>query len=330
MEDGTVYLGTTSGTFTGICPNGIPRFSLVFPPTQSSVALTQDPNSTSPDPIIVAGGTNGQVRAFNVRGRQFWSFSASATIVAAVLIDDSTDLFYVADTSGRVFAGALTNGLPVADFSFAPAQSERPATITASPALGKNNAARPKLYVAGQSVVGQSAAEQRGVLYALDRASGAVCWTFEAEGPISSSPAVATGGSQDVIVFAADRLAVLDPATGPVTVGGRVYAIPDREDDLCDGAPRCAAGDVACPVWTFDTGSIDPPGYSYSFGAASPSIGSDGTVYIGRSGSRIGRGRTDCPDPTVDPCVVNDGGALYAIHQNNETASRGRDREPRG
>src|SRR4030095_5412999 len=120
---------------------------------------------------------------------------------------------------------------------------------------------------------------------------GAVCWTFEADGPISSSPAVATGGAHDVVVFAADILDVLDPAQGPVAIGGRAYAIPDRDDGVCDGAPRCAAGDDTCPVWTFDPASIDPPGHSYSFGAASPSIGSDGTVYIGRTGSRIGTGR---------------------------------------
>ncbi len=36
----------------------------------------------------------------------------------------------------------------------------------------------------------------------------------------------------------------------------------------------------------------------------------DGTVYIGRTGSRLGMGN-ECP--TAEPCVVNDGGALYAI-----------------
>lgn len=319
-HDGTVYFATNAGIFTGVCPNGIPRFSLTFPPSQSSVALVLYPNSTpdDPEPIIVAGGTNGQVRAYNVRGRQYWSFSASANIVAASLIDPTTDLFYVADTSGHVFAGTLVNGQPDPDFSFAPAQLvppvEAPATITASPALGRDTAPLPKLYVAAQSLIGQTPEEQRGVLYALDRATGKVCWTFEAEGPISSSPAVATGGVTDVVVFASDVLEVLDPSKGPVATGGRVYAVPDRDDDRCDGEPRCLLGEVDCPLWVFDPASIDPPGHSYTFGAASPSIGADGTVYIGRGGSRRSDSADECKAPSAPPCVVNDGGVLYAIN----------------
>ena len=319
--DGTIYVATLSGTFAAVCPNGAQRFpALTFPSSQSSAAIIQYPTPTplsehSPpsnevNPIIIAGGVNGQVRAFNVRGRQYWSFLASANIAAAILIDQATDLFYVADTGGGVSAANLINGQRDPNFSFAPPVDERPASFTASPALGNDMAPRPKLYVAAQSLVGQSPAEQSGVLYALDRATGAVCWTFTADGPITSSPAVGigAGGDHDVIVFAADTVEVLNPAIGPVPTGGRVYAIPDRDDDGCDGAPRCA-GEDDCPQWIFDAASI-PPGHSYSFGASSPSIGPDGTVYIGRTGSRLGSG-SECP--TAEPCVVNDGGALYAI-----------------
>jgi outer membrane protein assembly factor BamB len=313
--DGTIYVGSQAGLFTGVCPNGVPRFGVSFPGTQSTAAIVPDPNFIQPTPIIIAGGLGGQVRAYNVRGRQYWSFFASATVVAAVLVDPTTELFYVADTSGRVFAGTLINGQLDPDFLFAPAQMtppvEAPASITASPALGRDapdTPERERLYVAGQSVLGQDAADQRGVLYALDRATGTVCWTFEAEGPITSSPAVATGGTRDVIVFAAD---VLDdqPDADPVAIGGRVYAVPDRDldDDQCDGERR--SRDEA--LWIFDPASIDPSGHSYSIGASSPSIGADGTVYIGRTGSRLGTG-AECPGE--DPCVVNDGGALYAIN----------------
>lgn len=286
--DGTVFVGTNAGIFTGICPNGVARWTATFPATQSTGAVVPDPNSPSTDvtPIIIAAGLNGQVRAYNIRGRQFWSFLAAANIVAAVLVDTTTNLAYVADTSGRMFALNVATGLPDTSFSFAAG-----AAINASPALGGDRDADPvgTLYVA----------DQNGVLYALDRATGTAegppRWTFQADGPISSSPAVATLGTKDVIVFAADILGTVDPASAPVPINGRVYAV--RDD-----------GNTATLLWTFDTG--------HSIGTASPALGIDNRVYISRQGNRRGVAG-ECPDRDndgqEDPCVVNDGGALYAI-----------------
>lgn len=285
MFDGTVFFGTESGVFTGICPNGAARWSVSFPGTQSSAALVQDPNFTDQvTPIIIAGGLTGQVRGYSIRGRQAWSFFASANIVASVLIDPSTDLAYVADTAGRVFVLNVANGQPVTPLP----QFTASAAITASPALGRDNVLKPRLYVA----------DQNGVVYALDRDNlTIVYWTFQAAGPINSSPAVATLGDRDVIVFAADILGVADPTQAPVAIDGKVYAI--RDD-----------GDSASIVWVKDLG--------YSIGTASPSIGINRTVYIGREGNRLGLPE-QCPaedrdhDGEKDACVVNDGGALYEI-----------------
>src|SRR5262249_27013811 len=159
--------------------------------------------------------------------------------------------------------------------------------------LGRSNAAPKlsKLYVADEGrrhcsdttaqlcnmdadcPTGEACLVAAGTLYALDRATGAVCWTFEADGPINSSPAVATGGDHDVVVFGADVDEILDPVVGPVATGGRVYAVPDRADDRCDGSPRCD-GESHCPLWVFNPG--------FSIGTASPSIGDPDsrTVYI--------------------------------------------------
>ncbi len=276
--DGTTYTGTLSGEFSGVCPNGGPRYQLSFPLTQAAAAVAQDPNEpTQETPIVVAAGLAGQVRAYNLRGRQIWSFFASATIEAAVVIDESTAVFYVADTNGRVFAGGLANGVPKAGFSFAADES-----ITASPALGRDDAAVPTLYVA----------DVGGTVYALDRATGVVRWRFEAIGPIQSSLVVATGGATDVIVFGADVLGNISASPTAVPVAGRVYAL--RDD-----------GTTATPLWEFDTDS--------SIGAASPAIGSDGTVYIGRQGQQLGSGGK-CPGGNATTtCTVNVGGALYAI-----------------
>ena len=278
--DGTVWIGSLAGSFQGVCPNGVARWALSFPPTQSSSAIVQDPTSMEETPIILMGGLNGQVRAFSIRGRQKWSLFASADVTAAILVDESAEQFYVADTSGRVIVADLANGQPV------PLPTPRTnyfvadAGITASPALGRDDVDEPRLYVG----------DQAGTLYAIERATGLVRWRFEADGPIASSPAVATGGARDVIVFGADVLGAVSTGTDPVPVGGMVYAV--RDD-----------GDRPTLLWSFDA--------EHSIGASSPSIGTDGTVYIGRSGSRLGTG-SNCPGGTGN-CLINDGGALYAI-----------------
>jgi len=275
--DGTTYVGTLSGGFTAVCPNGVPRSQLSFPITQSSAAVAQDPNEpTKSTPIIVAGGLGGLVRAYNIKGRQRWSFFASATISAAVLIDPSTDLFYVADGNGRVLSGALMDGAVNSAFAF-----QADASITASPVLGRDDAAEPSMYVA----------DLGGTLYAVNRAlGGAPRWTFQADGPISASPAVAVGGANDIIILAADLLGTVGTSTTPVPIGGRVYAV--RDD-----------GTHGTLLWQFDTG--------YSIGGSSPAINSDGTVYIGRSGLRLGTG-TECLSGS-GTCQVGAGGGVYAI-----------------
>lgn len=314
--DGTVYVGTQTGNFQAVCANGVARFSVTAPLTQSAPVVVQNPNFVTPNetpttvtPIIAVGGVNGQVRAYTLNGNQAWSFFASANIVAALLVDETTNLFYTADTGGRVFAAYLTNGQLNPQFSFTAgicaggsnggevcstdagcsSGACSVASITASPALGRDTAPIPKLYVADQ---GQFP-ERGGVLYSLNRATGASTWTFEADGPINSSPAVATGGTNDVVILAADIIEVL-PNVGPVAIGGRVYAVQDD-------------GDHGTLLWTFDPG--------HAIGASSPAIGPDGTIYIGRTGGRLGTADECKTMPT--PCVVNDGGALYAINQSS-------------
>ncbi len=273
-SDGTVFVGTLSGGLSRVCPNGIPSYQITFPATQSAMGIALDPDNESA-PIIIAAGLAGIVRAFNLRGRQRWSFFASATVDAGIVIDESTNVFYVADINGHVFSGALLDGSPVGGFTVEPAES-----ITATPALGRDTASVPTIYVA----------DQGGTVRALDRATGATRWTFQAAGPILSSPAVGTGGDSDIIVFGADVLGSVPGSSELVPVDGRVYAV--RDD-----------GSQGTLLWTYDVGS--------SIGASSPSIGSDGTVYIGRQGQQLGD-ESQCPNG-AGTCIVNVGGGLIAI-----------------
>jgi hypothetical protein len=324
-NDGTVFIGSQTGNFPAVCSNGVPRFVVTVPANPTTAIVVQDPNKTDVTAIIVVGGVNGQVRAYNLSGNQIWSFFASANINAALVADlanptvDPTNplfslfpFFYVADSAGRVFAASLKTGQAISEFE--PPQDIGP--ISASPALGRDAPGTiPKLYVAGQN----------GILYALNRTPGDdyghVCWFLDTGGQINSSPAVATGGAQDVIIVAADATDVLTPGSEPVVVGGKVFAVTD--DNRCP-----PTGDPPFPReadWIVVPGAREGHELGYSIGTSSPAIGPDGTVYIGRSGSRLGLGDecpspTPCvgefcptPAPTPGPCVVNEGGALYAI-----------------
>ena len=289
-----MYLATQIGSFAAVCPNGVPRFVIPVPPTSSTAVVVQDPNQTQVTPIIAVGGINGQVRAYNLTGSQYWSFFASATINAALMVDlsdtpqeeNEPDLLYVADSGGLLFKVTLMNGQPVDGFAPPPFGK-----LSASPALGREEQGTiPKLYVA----------DETGILYALKQSDGTICWRFDAGGQITASPAVATGGEHDVIIGAADVLGVLNEGEDPVVVGGKVFAVGD--DDNCDGTERTA-------MWTVIPGKTEGQ-LGYSIGASSPSIAPNGTVYIGRTGTRLGT-EDECPGD--GPCVVNKGGALYAI-----------------
>jgi outer membrane protein assembly factor BamB len=142
------------------------------------------------------------------------------------------------------------------------------------------------------------------VLYALDRSTGDVIWTYPGTPPppgrrITSSPAVATGGTDDVVVFAVDyvnaqgaptrsrMLALVDDGTGVPT------PLPNwHSSDGMEGVPVC--GIVGTSANAF---------------ASSPSLGADGTIYIGLSA--VGDPAPEC-DGMV-PSQPRSGGGLVAI-----------------
>ena len=101
----------------------------------------------------------------------------------------------------------------------------------------------------------------------------------------------ATGGAADIIVFGSDVLGTITGSPVPVPIDGRVYAVRD------DGA----SGTL---LWTFEPGA--------SIGASSPSIYTDGTVYIGRAGQQLATENCHGNDPNAT-CTKSVGGAAYAI-----------------
>lgn len=258
-NEGTIFVNNTAGVFSALCNNGIPRFSRLTSGSQSAIALFEGENARSvADDMSIVAGDDGRLRAFNIEGRQLWLFSAAAAIIASPVVDAARRRVYTADTTGRVFAVRLSDGRRCRDFEF-----DAGARVTASPALGRtrDSGAPGALFVAAED----------GLLYALDLTAQdeASCeagspsapqplWQFEAGGAIRSSPAVATGGTHDVVVFGADD--------------GCIYAVPDGAPTAADSPPALW---VTCPP------SAGP------IGTSSPAIDFGGNVYVGSEGGRF-------------------------------------------
>jgi len=229
--DGTVFAASLSGVLVGVCPNGIERFVYSTAGIQSSPA--QDAAGT-----VYFGADDHRLRAigFNYHynaALTYWTVSASAAILTAAVVDLETNSVYVSDVGGHVYKVLIAKGLPDPAFQFAPPVGP----IHSSPAL-----AGGRLYFGSDD----------GNLYAIDKLTGQLAWTFPTGGAILSSPAVATSDAQaPIVVVGSDD--------------GNVYFV--RDD-----------GTSATQLIRFPIGAQV---------RSSPAIGSDGTVYIGAEDGRV-------------------------------------------
>jgi outer membrane protein assembly factor BamB len=236
--DGTIYTATLAGLIAGVCPNGVQRFALSTLGVQSSPAMG---DVSGPYTTVYYGGDDRQLRAIRSDGALLWSFSASGSILnapAVAMANGITSAIYIADRGGFVFK-VSSAGQAVSGFNFpgpvGPMQS--------SPALASDptNAAIPRLYVGSDD----------GNLYAVNGNTGAVVWAFPTGGAIVSSPAVAVGSTQPVIVVGSND--------------GNVYFV-------------------------VDSGALPTQMAEFPIGAAvrsSPALGADGTDYVGADDGRL-------------------------------------------
>lgn len=229
--DGTVYTASLAGFISAVCPNGVERFAISTAGNQSSPAV--DANS-----ILYYGGDDHLLRAVRNDGALLWSFSASAPILNAPVVamaNGSTAAIYVADNGGFIFK-VNSNGQAISGFAFSGPDGGPVGPIRSSPAL-----AGDRLYVGSDD----------GNLYAVDATSGMVVWSFPTNGPIISSPAVAIGAAEPVIVVG--------------SIDGNVYFLLDAGDS----ATLMAMFTIGAPV------------------RSSPAIGADGTIYVGADDGRL-------------------------------------------
>jgi len=71
--------------------------------------------------------------------------------------------------------------------------------------------------VVGDLLVAHVGGHDKGALTAFDAATGAVKWTYDADGPAYSSPVILTaGGERQLVTFTQKELVAVSPATGAV------------------------------------------------------------------------------------------------------------------
>jgi len=234
LTDGTLYVGAENGLFNAVCPNGIVRFGGTAQSIESSAA--QDASSN-----IYVGADDRQLRAFEYTGPLKWAFSASAPIVTAPVVEEngSSTFVYTVDLGGRAFKVNASNGQPVISFAFPSAMAPAAGPIASSPAM-----ANGRLYFGSND----------GNLYAISTDDGSLQWTVHTGGPIVSSPAVAIGPTQTIVVVG--------------SMDGNLYIVDDADPAAPTVVPlRISADDPIEPI------------------ESSPAIGSDGTIYVGTDGN---------------------------------------------
>ena len=242
-SDGMVVVASLAGTLIGVCPNGIDRFIYSAAEIESSPAQ-------GPDATVYFGAADGLLRAVQYIDHYHtaltrWTFATSKPIRTAPVaeLDPATNQvqsIYVGDTTGRLYK-VRSNGQPDTAFRFSPAVE---GAAISSPALALN-----RLYFTSED----------GNLYAVDKSSGAIHWSFAVgiagSSPPLSSPAVATNGTQPPVIV-----------VGSNSADGNLYFVQDNGTSAALLVPPFRVG---APVHS------------------SPAIGADGTVYVGADDGRL-------------------------------------------
>ena len=286
-EDGTIYLGLWNGDFRAFQPDGSPKWVFHGPrEIKSSPAV-------GADGTIYFGSRDRRLYALTPDGKKKWDFATAGWI------DSSPGLA----KDGTIYFGSWDKNF----YAVNPDGTKRWHFSTAGEIVSS-----PSISVEGAVYFGS----HDGKFYALNP-SGTECWQYATGGPIISSPAIGNQGtlyfsSVDGSFYALDGHGTLKwrLKTGGVTesspiighdgtiyigVNTTLWAIsPEGKKlweqscggDLIDASPLALEDDTVCIVSRagFLVNLRTPNQFNWVFdqkwyGAISPTIGKDGTIY---------------------------------------------------
>lgn len=247
-QDGTIYFGSRDGRLYAVTPDGQPKWAFATPAwVDSSPALARDGT-------VYFGSWDHHFYALTADGRQKWVFPTGGPIVSSPAIG----------ADGTIYFGSHDQHF----YALTPDGKQRWAFATGGPIISS-----PAIHSDGSLYF----TSVDGRLYALER-DGKPRWQLWAGGISASSPALDAAGN----VF----LGVNEGHVGVSPAGKLLWK--RGGDDLIDPSPAVTDGGA---VWfVADNGLVTTMSAAGAFlgsvwlqgrSLASPTIGPDGTIYLG-------------------------------------------------
>jgi outer membrane protein assembly factor BamB len=255
--DGTMYMATLDNNFRAMTSNGVLLWSYMTGPTIGYVS------SIIPSPELVSGNRfycgaqDGNIYAMGLNGTLLWSYQAADLVRSTAAIADDGSL-YVGATDNTLYSLASSGGL------------------LWSYRTDNDNRASPAINSVGQILVGSYDSR----LYCFN-SNRTLAWSYNAADSIKTSPGIGNSGRIYIGNYVSDFFA-LEPAgtlawSYKLGTVGEIYASP-----AIDSAENVL---ISCnDNILYSLNSNGTLKWSYRAGASvesSPTIASDGTVYVG-------------------------------------------------
>jgi outer membrane protein assembly factor BamB len=269
-DDGTIYVATLDGKVYALVDNGTSASEKWTAFQRGTLGLEESYASPAiaDDGTIYVAGEDGMLYAINPsNGLEVWRHDLGDWSDACPAIASDGTIYIGAGESLHAVTplGAGKGGFPV---------SLNGTVISSSPVIGSDSA----IYVG--TVDGSL-----GYLHAITPA-GAELWSFRADGPIYSSPAI--DGDWNIYFGSDDYdLHCLSPA------GDEVWPFPTGS--WVDSSPAVGSDGIVYfgsnDGWFYAVDQTGSEVWSYSIGSeisfSSPAIGADGTVYVGATDGKV-------------------------------------------
>ena len=243
---------------------------------QAGTGVTHSSPAVGRDGRVYLGAA-GMVYALNgATGQKLWEFPTGGPVNSSPAVGVNGTI-YVGCDDGIVYALDGATGQKVWGYPTG-------GVVSSSPAIGADGT----VYVASTEYIGEHwVGQYRGIVYALNGASGQKVWDFWTGDSVNSSPAIGADGT--VYIGSDDsKLYALDGATGVAKWAFATLAGLESSPVIAaDGTVHCASHDyrvyainprTGWKIWEFLTqGTVD----------SSPALGADGTLYVGSSEGKL-------------------------------------------
>ncbi len=248
-ENGTIYFGSSDGTFYALNWNGSKRWSYkIGDQIRSSPAIGSDGT-------IYVGSADGNLYSIYPNGTEKWKFETGDRIRSSPTIGDE-DTIYLGSGDGNLYAINPNGG---EKWKF-----ETDRKIVSSPAIGEDGT----IYFGSR--------DQN--MYAV-YPNGTKRWSYDADGEIDSSPAIGPGGKIYVGTYGGSLYAFKSHGnkSWKFEIGDQIRSSPAIAEDgeIYIGSNNnniYAIDSNGTEKWSFETGDQI---------RSSPVIGSNGTIYAG-------------------------------------------------